>query len=53
LESSRRRFESDLRALPASLKDLDAAAPAGPELSPALRALAEEITGTAVRAGGS
>ena len=53
LESSRRRFESDLDALPASLRDLDAAAPAGPEVSPALRALAEATTDSAVRAGGS
>jgi nicotinate phosphoribosyltransferase len=53
LESSRRRFESDLSALPASLRDLDAAVPAGPEVSSALRALVERATATAVRAGGS
>jgi len=53
LESSRRCFESDLSALPVSLRDLDAAAPAGPEVSSALRALVEEATATAVRAAGS
>ena len=52
LESSRGRFERDLEQLPAFLKDLDAPAPDGPEVSRALRALAEEATVNARRAGG-
>ncbi len=52
LESSRGRFERDLEQLPASLKDLDAPAPDGPEVSRALRALAEEATVNARRARG-
>jgi len=53
LESSRGRFERDLERLPVSLKDLDASAPDGPEVSRALRALADEATVNAKRAGGS
>jgi nicotinate phosphoribosyltransferase len=53
LESSRRRFEEDLDALPVSLRDLDAATPPVPKISSALGALAEEAIATATRAGGS
>jgi nicotinate phosphoribosyltransferase len=53
LESSRERFEHDLEQLPASLRDLDAPPGEGPEVSAALRALAEQATANARRAGGS
>jgi hypothetical protein len=52
LESSRERFERDLEQLPVSLRDLDAPPGSGPEVSAALRALAEQATANARRAGG-
>lgn len=52
LETSRARFEADLRSLPDSLKALDAD-PLTPEVSEALKSLTAEANEAAARAGGS
>jgi len=52
IEDSRRRFESDLAELRSELKDLDAEAPSGPDLSAALRAMSERATVAAAVSSG-
>jgi nicotinate phosphoribosyltransferase len=49
LESSRRRFEADLGALPGPLRALDAPGPRGPKLTPALETLVEVAYGAVAK----